>query len=398
MPRRRVVVLGAGYAGLRAALDLAEGVRAGLPLEVTLVDRNRYHQLVTELHRAAAGSLPLAAAALPISLILDLVPVRFRQSEVRGLDLDARQVVLAEGSLAYDDLVVALGGGPAEPAVPGLAERALTLGSLRDAERLHTHLMERVQAAATAPAERRAIELTVALVGGGFTGVELAAELAEVLPRVLQARGLSPDLARIFLLEARPRLLPEMDGVTGHLARRWLERHGVRVVTDAAVIGVEDEVVRLTAGRYLRAATLVWSGGMRGSPLLEAAGVAVGRNGRAVVDPYLRLPGRPEVAVVGDSVLRSEPPTAQLAVRQGRLVAANLLAGLRGAPPRAYEPGVQGIAISLGRSDGIVVVMGLHITGLAAAVAKEVALQRYLYSLGGLRILAEFDRRAGRVS
>ena len=200
----QIVVAGAGYAGLHVALRLTARLRRNPLAELTLVDRHDYHLALTELPRVAGGTRAADAVRIPLQDML-AKRVRFVQTEINGFDWAARQLRTAAGPISWDRLVLALGSRPNDFAIPGLAERALSLYSASDAERVWAAVTKAVTAAAAAtdPGQQRRLA-TVVVGGGGATGVELAGELAEMLPELARRCGLPPDRPAVLLVEAGP--------------------------------------------------------------------------------------------------------------------------------------------------------------------------------------------------
>src|SRR2546423_3158041 len=203
----QIVIAGAGYAGLHIALRLTAKLRNHPAVELTLVDRHDYHQALTELPRVAGGTRAADAVRIPLQDLL-ATRVRFVQTEVDGFDLSGRRLLTGAGPIGWRRLVLALGSRPNDFAIPGLAQRALSLYSAGDAERVWAAVGKALDAAAgaTEPERQRRLS-TVVVGGGGATGVELAGELAEMLPEVAGEHGLASDRPTVQLVEAGPTIL-----------------------------------------------------------------------------------------------------------------------------------------------------------------------------------------------
>lgn len=336
--RPTVLIVGAGYAGVRAASLLGHRRSAVDPI---LIAPEPYHSLAIRLHQVAAGRLDPRFARVPIAAVARRHGFRWRQDRLVGIDAATRQFVLAEGgAVAYDYAVLAFGGVPEWYGIPGMKEHAFTIGSWDGALALRERVL-RLAASERAP--------TIAVVGGGLTGIELAGELAE-------RAGW-----RIWLIEAAPTLLP---GFPPRLQQRTadaLRRRGVRVRTStpvkqcAPVDGQGERLVlELATGDPLEADAVVWCGGVRAHPLISAH-LPAGRAGRATADASLRSTADRGLFVAGDcaaavdpSTQKPVPPTAQNARAQGELAARNILALCRSAPLAAYSGRSKGIVLSVG--------------------------------------------------
>lgn len=391
----RIVVLGAGYGGLRAALDLDHWLGDRPAVDIVLVDQHPYHQLVTELHKPAAGTAAAERLAIPLRDVLRGTKVRFVKRRVLDI-LPEEKAVRFEGGVAmrWHRLIVALGSAPEYFDVAGVAEHALTIRSINSARTIRTHVEEmfRRGAAAEGEEERRAC-FTVVVAGGGFTGVETAGELADGLPHLAREAGVPADTVRIVTVEAFPELLQGFSPRLVEEAAKALQAKGVELILGVLIEEVTGDGVALADGRRIAARTVIWTGGVRGSPLVERR-FPSGLRGRAVVDRYLRSPAYPEVYLIGDCALALDPaterpvaPTAQHAIEQGRVAARNVWAEYTGRPLRPFRPARKGMVVSVGQGVGVARLGRFDVAGVAPAVLKDAITWRYVYSLGGWRLV-----------
>jgi NADH:quinone reductase (non-electrogenic) len=388
----RIVVAGAGYAGLHVALRLATRLRDNPGVALTLVDRHDYHQAITELPRVAGGTRAADDVRIPIQEVL-AKRVQFVDVEVTGFDLPGGVLETTGGRLAYSRLVLALGSRPNDFAIPGLAERALNLYSVDDAERVWQAVKGTVAqaAASTDPAERRRLA-TVVVGGGGATGVELAGELAEILPEVARGQGLPPDLPKVILVEAGPGILAGSSPQLVAKASGLLDQLGVAVRTNAAVAAATAEGFRLEGGELVAGGVFVWAGGVKAPELVVGSGLPIGHNGRVKVDRYLRALDHPQVYAAGDlaSVVDPRsghvlPPLAQVALEEGETVARNLDAELEGRPLEAFTFHDKGFVVSVGPRRGVADVAGVTTGGRLAHLLKDAIEWEYRQSVKHLR-------------
>lgn len=389
----QILILGAGYAGLRAALDLDRLLRTRqLAAEVTLVDQHPYHQLVQLLHQAATAAIYSRQAIYELAPLLSESGVRFVEGAVAAIEPLARQVRLADGrALAYDRLVIALGAETAYNDVPGAREHSLPLRSYAQALALRSHLVACFEAAAkTSDSQEQRVLLTTAIVGGGYTGCQLAGELAAWADELCNETGAPRGEVRIALLDRSPELLKQFGPWATREAEAVLDSLGVSVYLNTAVEAVEPRALRVAGGRILRAATIVWSGGVRGPALLRAAGLPVDQAGRVLVDRYLRVHDQALIFAAGDCAAVPEgsngatvPATASYAMRQGGHLAETLLAEIEGDAPRAYEPLKLGELVSLGPHHAVGNPLGVPITGYPALLLKKGVEQYYRATIEG---------------
>ncbi|HZJ70055.1 MAG TPA: FAD-dependent oxidoreductase, partial [Planctomycetota bacterium] len=281
----RVVLVGGGFAGLY----LARGLK-GAPAAITLIDRHNYHLFQPLLYQVATAGLAAPDVSAPIRKVLARQPnLTVLLGTVTAVDLAARRVVLADGALDYDLLVLAPGMRPAYFGHDEWAQVAPGLKDCDDALAIRSRILLAYEAAEREEsAERRADWLTFVVVGGGPTGVELAGALADIARRTLARdfRRFDPKDSRIVLVEAGPRLLPAFDSRLSADAERRLGGMGVEVRTGTRVLGVDERGVDVPGGR-IASRTAIWAAGVSASPLLASLGVPLDRAGRALVEPDL---------------------------------------------------------------------------------------------------------------
>lgn len=371
--RPHVVVVGAGFAGLACARELG-----GAPLRVTLIDRRNHHLFAPLLYQVATAALSPADIAEPIRRALRRHPnIDVLMEEVRGVDTADRRVLLSDGrAIAYDRLVLATG---ARNAWFGKAERwrpwAPGLRSIEDARDIRRRLLSAFERAEIArdPAERRR-RLTVAIVGGGPTGVELAGAVAELGRHALGAdyREIGPADMRVVLIEARARLLSGFPERLAAYARQALEALGVEVRLDAKVDDIGPGGVAIGA-ETVPAETILWSAGIAASPAGAWLGVATDAGGRVMVDSRLAVPGLEGVFVLGDTAhvagANGEPlpGLAQVARQQGRHLGRELRRNLVDRTAlRPFDFADRGQLATIGRNRAIADLPRLRLTGPTA--------------------------------
>lgn len=366
----RVVIVGAGFAGLWAARALA-----GEDVEVLLLDRNNFHTFYPLLYQVGAAEIDTTEICYPVRKVLrGQHNARFAMGEVEAVDLDARVVSVGGASLPYDHLIVATGSAPHYFGVPGAAEHAFPLRLIEDGIALRNHVLARFERAAREeePARRRRA-LSFVIVGGGPTGVEYAGALAELVYGPIARDYPEVDIAEveIVLVEGLDRLLSTMRERLGRYAADRLERMGVSVRLGTMVAEVGARGVRLDDGTEVAAETVVWTAGVQGDPDAAGWGLPVGRGGRVPVEPTLEVPGRPTVQVVGDLAAVEEdgellPQIAPVAIQQGEHAARNVVRRLRGEEPEPFHYRDRGMLATVGRNHAVAEIGGRAFTGFAA--------------------------------
>lgn len=411
--RRRALIVGAGYGGLRAALRLASMQRSeGANLEVVLLDINDYHQLITELHEVAGGRTPVEAVRLPLRGVLKGTGVGFVQARVAEFDFDHNLVRVEQreadgsikrGKIRYHWLVMALGSTTAFYHIPGLKEHAYTLKSSWEADRLYKHVVEMFQQASRLAADdsiRREM-LTFVVGGGGYTGVELAGELAEAIDHLCADYNVARADVNLCIVEMKATILPGYEQWMIDYTSAALRRLGVELLTGNGVAEVGAEAIKLQSGRSIKTRTLVWVGGVQARQETQSSGGETGKGGRLAVNRYLQSCDHPTVYAIGDNGVQADgenaPPSAQVALQQADTVAANIVKEAIGQPQRRrpFAADLAGEVISIGSKDGVALVKGVHITGFAAATLKSLVEKRYRLSLqsgplGNLAMISTF--------
>jgi NADH dehydrogenase len=385
--RPRVLVVGAGFGGLRVARALRRA-----PVDVTVLDQRNYHLFVPLLYQVATAGLEPEEIAQPVRRILHGASnVRFRLAEVSGVDLDNRRVASDIGDLPYDFLVLAAGSATNYFGIDSLRESAAALRTLDDAEALRDRLLSAFErAAAESDGTRRRELMTIVIVGGGPTGVELAGAISELRRHVLPHDF--PDLdvsqARILLVEATGRLLPGFPDRLQRKAGEQLERMEVELRMNSAVADAGTGGVTLRDGERIAAGTVIWVAGMRAPPVADALRAEKGASGRILVGETLQLPGYPEIFAIGDMAhvgsrdTRPHPMMAPVAIQQGDLVAKNIRRALDGLPPETFRYRNRGTMVTIGKSSAVAQVFRLQVTGFLAWV---IWLTVHLYWLIGFR-------------
>ncbi|VVM07572.1 NADH dehydrogenase [Methylacidimicrobium cyclopophantes] len=379
MSSPRILICGAGFGGLTAARTLGERFsRSRLSGEILLIDKENYHLFQPLLYQVATAGLSGPDIAIPIRSILRRYPqIRVRMGNIQGFDLSAQLVLLEGSAVAYDSLILSLGATTSYFGRVSWAEHAVGLKSLADAHRIRSRLLLAFEEAeCTEDADRREELLTVVIVGGGPTGVELAGAIAELARHVLRRdfRRIDPTKARILLLEAGPRLLNQFPEKLGRVAERKLRELGVdvRLLSPVRDLG-EGSVVLPT--ETIRAANIVWTAGIAPHPLTAALPAPHDRSGRLLVHPDLSLPGYPNVFAIGDMVsVPGVPAIAPAAMQMGRHVAdlvANALS-FGSAPPEKrphFRYRDKGMMATIGRASAVAWIGKATFNGPAAWIA-----------------------------
>jgi NADH dehydrogenase len=389
---KHILILGGGYGGLLSALTARKHLSAE-EASITVVNRFPTHQIITELHRLAAGNLSEKAVALPLEKLLRGKNIDLKISSVQEISPDEHQVSLADGTkLSYDLLVVALGSETAYFGIPGLQEHSFILKSVDDANRLREHVESCISEYSKT---KNKADATIVVGGGGLTGIELVGEFADLMPQLCRKYGVDHKEISLYCVEAAPTVLPGFPAELVERAQTSLAARGVEFVTGTPVTKMEEFTVELKDGRTIETKTMVWTGGVQGNSVVANSGIEVNR-GRALVNEFLQSTSHQDVFLAGDSAVvmgpegRPYPPTAQLAWQMGETVGYNLFAYLKGGTMEEFSPVFSGTLGSLGRKDAIGTIGGnkTQLKGLPASLMKEASNIRYLSHIKGLFSLA----------
>jgi NADH dehydrogenase len=378
MRRTRVLILGGGFAGLYTALRFERELGHDESLEVTLVNRENFFLFTPMLHEVAASDVEITDIVSPIRKLLRRV--RFVEGDIESIDLARRRVVVSHGAehheheLSYDHLVLGLGAVTNFYRLPGVEERALTMKSLGDAIRLRNRMVEQLEEADVECAcdERRRL-LAFVVAGGGFAGVETVAGMNDFLREALRFYpALREEDLRVVLVHDGAVLLPELGEALGAYAQKKLAERKVEIRVNTRVAGMSGQGVLLSDGTVIPTQLMVWTAGTAPNPLLAGLPCRTDR-GRIVASPTMEVPEWPGVWALGDCAVvpdpktgRPYPPTAQHAIRQGRVLAENVLASIRGGAPRPFVFETIGLLAAIGRRTGVARIMGVNFSGFVA--------------------------------
>jgi NADH dehydrogenase len=368
MKRMKVVIIGAGFAGLDAAKLLRKSPR----IDVVIVDRHPYQLFSPLLYQVATGALPEDDIAYPVRAAIP--GVSFIRGEVVRIDPQGHGIRLYDGQeIGYDQLVIATGSVGTTFGIPGVEEHALQMKSIADARRIKTRLLNTYEDVQEGRLPREALRVVV--VGGGPTGVEVSGAVAELQSSLVREYPDIADRATVTLVEAGPRLLPSFTEESSAHAKEELEDLGVIVKVDTAVDRMYERDVHLKSGEILPAGTVVWAAGVAAPERWADLG-ETGPARRLVVDEFLRLPGAPDVWVAGDTAAFSAdggaplPMVAPVAMQMGRHVARNITALATGKLMEPFRYFDKGQMATIGRRRAVAETpQGLRLHGTPAWLA-----------------------------
>ena len=373
-----VVVVGAGFGGLTFCKHFRMA-----DARITLVDRTNHHLFQPLLYQVAACGLSAPDIAQPIrSILSDHPDVTVLLDKVTGFDLAQKKVLLEKNSLDYDYLVLAVGGQTGYFGHPEWEQFAPGLKTLDDALRIRSHILLAFEKAENeADTSEHDKLMTIVIVGGGPTGVELAGSFAELTRTVLRRdfRNIDPTQARIILIEGAPCILSHLPPDLSASAQRQLEALGVQVRTSTSVKNIRASEVELASGEIIHAGNILWAAGVSATPLTKKLGEELDKAGRVKVNPDLSLPGHPEIFAIGDMALvlneagKPVPGVSPAAMQMGRhvakIIADEIRFGAKAAPRPAFKYFDKGTMATIGRSAAVAQIGKVKLSGMMAWLA-----------------------------
>ncbi|WP_176720443.1 NAD(P)/FAD-dependent oxidoreductase [Desulfuribacillus stibiiarsenatis] len=388
--KKRVVILGAGYGGVIAAQGLGKLAKK-LNLDITLVNKHNYHQMVTRLHEPAGGFAEGDEVRIPLKRLVN-DNVKLIKDWVEAIDPVNKQVTLKEQVVAYDYLVIGLGSDPEYFCIPGLQEHSYTLRSLNAARLIKTQI-EGSLAKYKVESQSEEGLLNIVVGGAGFTGIELLGELAEWLPVVAPKYDVNVKDIRLICVEAAPTVMPGFDEELSIKAADILRNKGVELKIGTPVKEVTQDYVMI-GDEKIPTKLMIWTGGVRGNSVLEDSGFTTQR-GRANINEFLQSTNFEDVFIIGDSSIyydengRPLPPTAQIAMQQGEHLVHNIERLLTGQEMTPFVFINRGIIASIGPKEAVGIVFGKRVSGLLAVYLKRLVHYRYLFIFGGIPLVIQ---------
>jgi NADH dehydrogenase len=376
--RKQVLILGGGFGGLYTALGLEQTLARDCDVQVTLVNRENFTLFTPMLHEVAASDLDMTHIVNPVRKLLSHVV--FFHGEAVHIDLASKHVTVVHGperhshELNYDYLVLALGSTTNFFGLPGLEHRAMTMKSLSDAIHLRNQLIDLLEEAdfECAAGERPNL-LTIVVAGGGFAGVETVAAVNDFLRESIRFyRHLTADMLRVVLAHPGNVILPELGPKLGAYAQKKLAERKVEIRVNTKVVRVNQDAVELSDGSNIPTSTVIWTAGTSANPLIATLPCKLDR-GRIVTNEYLEVQDWLGVWALGDcasitdrKTARPYPPTAQHALRQGKTVAKNVSAAIRGGTKTRFSFSTLGLLAAIGRRTGVANILGINFSGFVA--------------------------------
>ena len=398
MIKKKIVILGGGYGGIAAAKRLIKLIKPNEPIEIQLIEKNSHHTLMTQLHETACGRTRSHATQIPYSEIFKKVKhvkMHVSRDTIEQVDFSGKVLKSAKRAYSFDYLIVATGSRPEFFGVEGAEQCAFKLWSFKEAIVIREHIKDCFLLASKASAgeERRRL-LTFAVAGGGFTGVEMAGELASFARKLCKQYDFSIQEVSLYLIEAAPTILNTLPEKNVKVATNYLEKLGVSILYNAGIRKVDFDQIYLNNGQQIPG-SLIWSAGIKGNPCLLGSGASTDQRVRVETDAYLRSMNHDYVYCVGDAISltyqdRRLPQIVENAMQSGETAAENIYAEIKGKEKKAYKPKFHGSMVSIGPFYGIARVGRFNLRWCFGTILKHLVNWHYHWLVGGLPLSGRY--------
>jgi NADH:ubiquinone reductase (H+-translocating) len=393
---KKIMILGAGYAGVEAALTLQKKKKKNDDIEITLIDKNSYHTLLTEIHEIAGNRINEDGVVVPLKDIFNYTDVKVVKDEIANIDFETKRLVSLSGEYNYDYLIIGAGSEPNYYGINGLAHNSFSLWSYQDALKIREHIKEMfLKASQENDSEKKKKMLTFVVGGGGFTGVEVIGEIALWTRSLCKEYKIKIDDVKLVLVEALDKILINMKEKSIAKAMNYLEKKlKVEVLKNSAIMNVDTDNVLLKDGRTLQTKTLIWTAGVRASCITDEVIINKNKSFRISVNGFAETQ-YDKVYAVGDISAFIDngnviPAMVEGAIQTGHAAAENIIAEIRGKEKKELNPKLHGSMVSIGSFFAVTNLMGIELPRFLALIVKYLVNVHYLFGIGGFEIILKY--------
>ena len=394
---RRIAIIGAGYGGVHSAKLLGKKFKKNENVEITLIDRNPYHTLMTELHEIAGGRVDIDSVKVDLKKIFHRSKVKIVTEEVQKIDLKNQSLTTDYNEYSYDYLIIGTGSEPADFGVPGVKDNAFSLWSLNDAIKIKHHIENMFKLASKERnAKKRQAMLTFAVAGAGFTGIEMIGELVEWKKKLSLEYNVDESEVKLLVVEAMGRILNILDEEGAKKTFNWLTRHGVEILTNAPITQVSTDEVTLKDGRKISTNTLIWTCGIQGNSFCSNIGLTLTNRCRINANEYMQALDKENVYVVGDCAWieegesKSLPQIVEAALQTAETAAHNIAADIEKKDKKVFKSSYHGFMVSVGSHYAVANLNGIKLSGFFAMLMKHIVNLHYLFGVGGFYLILKY--------
>jgi len=397
MSQKHIVILGAGYGGVHAAKKLSKKYKKDHSVKITLIDRNPYHTLMTELHEVAGGRVEPESVMVDLYKIFNKTKVNLVIEEAIEIDKEKQIVKTQNGEYSYDYLVVGIGSEPAYFGIPGVKENGFSLWSLKDALKIRHHIENMFSMARSErnPQKRKAM-LTFAVAGAGFTGIEMIGELVEWKKKLAYQYDIDEKEVKLLVVEAVGRILNMLDEGGAQKAANWLRKHGVEILLNAPITEVTSDQITLKDGRIIPTKTLIWTCGIQGCGFTKELGISINNRNRLNANEYMQSQDNENIYLVGDCAWIEEgknknlPQIVEAAMQTAETVVHNIIADIEKTQKKPFKSNYHGFMVSVGSHYCVANVGGIKMSGFFAMATKHLVNLHYLFGVGGFYLVIKY--------
>ena len=392
----KIVILGAGYAGIHAAKKLSKKYKKNKDIEITLIDKNPYHTLMTELHEVAGGRVPEESVKIDLYRIFNRTKVNVVVDKIENIDEENQVVETAQGEYKYDYLMIGIGNQPAFFGIEGVEEHGFTLWSLEDALKIKSHIKNMVKAASYEKDEaKRRQMLTFVVAGSGFTGIEMAGELLEWKSTLAREYRVDENEIRIMVAEAMSTILNMLDRKHAGKAEKYMLKHKIEILKDSPIVEVTKESIKLKDGTKIPTETLIWTCGVQGNQDLNQD-FQFGKSNRYKTNKHMQVIGRENIYAIGDMAYveeedgKSNPQIVEAAEQTATTAAKNIIASIENKEKVEFKSSYHGFMVSIGGRYGVANLMGIKLSGFFAMVMKHLINMVYLFGVNDVHAVYNY--------
>ena len=393
----KILILGGGYAGIHAAKKLSKKYKKNNDVEITLIDKNPYHTLMTELHEVAGGRVPEDSVKIDLYRIFHRTKVNVVVDCIEDIDSDNQVVKTNQGEYEYDYLIIGTGSEPAFFGVPGVKEHGFTLWSLEDALEIKSHIKDRVKKASyEKDTEKRRKMLTFVVAGSGFTGIEMAGELLEWKTTLAKEYRVDENEIKIMVVEAMSTILNMLDRKQAGKAEKYMIKHGVEILKDSPIVEVTSDSIKIKDGTIIPTETLIWTCGIQANQDLSQVELQKARAGRYETNKYMQAKGKENIYVVGDIAYVEDAPGSvnpqivEAAEQTGATAAKNIIASIENKKKVEFKPSYHGFMVSIGGRYAVANLMGVKLSGFIAMAMKHLINMVYLFGVNNFHAVYHY--------
>ena len=410
--KERIVILGAGYAGIKAAKTLNKRFSKADAIEITLINQNSYHTLLTELHEVAGNRIRSSDVKISLNNIFANTKINIVQDKITDINTDTEKLISQDKEYNYDYLVLGIGSQPNYFDIPGMKENAFTLWSLDDAEEINSHIRNMFKLAANENNLAKREEMLTFVIGGaGFTGVETVGEIAEWTDKLCEQYNISPREVSLKIVEAKKDILPVLDKKQIKEAKKYLTAElDIELITEAKICQVHNNNILIdnkeknttcaADKKKIKTRTLIWTGGIKTKDLAKQIDIELTSGDRIVVNKYLQT-SLDNIYAIGDNACfknKNGQPLPQLveaALQAGKCAANNIYADINNKELTEFDPQLHGVVVSLGSNYAVAELKPLPnvtipLVGFLAMMVKHLINMHYLFEVKGFKLVFKY--------